>query len=496
MSDQWSSNPGGAPPTPPSVPAGWAVTTAPTQPPSYGAGPPMPPLPQPYERKPPSRTALVIASMALVILILVVGLAFVSFRKSDDTATAPTTTTSPSTSTTKKPATTTTPSTAPSTPSTVTPPSTTPRPPVTTAPPGPAPTQAEVDAVVKELSAFVEKERGLTFKTPVKVELAADEAFNQRLLAKFDEDKADIEREGKLLKALGLIDPGVNVVEALRTSLGAGVLGFYDPETKELVVRGQALTPYIKQTMAHELVHAIDDQYFDLNRKDLDDKKDESAFGFQATVEGNARRIEAVYENQMSPADKKARDTEEASYAFAAGDALKDVPPILLSLLSVPYDVGQPFTTAVVKEGGNDLLASAFTTPAPTSTQILHPQKFFTHVAPVEVAKPKAEGKEIDDRMFGEMMTTMTLNDGAPAEAAKAGDGWAGDWYVLWDDGKNGSCVRIDYKMATPKDLDELEQAFKTWQKKHKGADIQRKDGGLEVTSCSSAAAGGGRSPA
>ena len=498
MSNQWSSNPGGAPPTPPSVPAGWSVSTAPTQPPSYGAGPPMPQLPQPYERKPPSRTALIIASMALVILILAAGLAFVAFRRSDESAstTASTTTTAPSTSTTKKPATTTTPTapTTPVAPAPSTPPTT--RVPTTTVPAGPIPTQAEVEAAVADISAFVAKERGLPFKNPVKVELVGDDDFNARLLKDFDKEQATIERDGKLLKALGLVDPGLNITDTMKSLLSAGVLGFYDPETKALVVRGHALTPYIKQTIAHELTHALDDQYFDLNRKDLDDKKDESVFGFQATVEGNARRIESAYVKAMSAADKQARDDEEAAYGMSQADVLSALPPILINIISSPYDYGQPFVTATVAQGGNDLLASALATPPVTSAQVMHPTKFFTHVAPVPVDKPKAEGKELDDRMFGELMTALTLNDGAPSEAAKAADGWAGDWYVLWDDGQNGSCVRIDYRMTTSKELDEIEHAFKTWQQKHKNADIQRTKDGLQVTSCSSAASGGGRSPA
>lgn len=496
MSDQWSSNPGGAPPTPPSVPSGWSVATAPTQPPGYGAGPPMPELPQPYQRKPPSRTALVIASMALVIVILLAGLAFVVFRTSTEsastTASTTTTTSSSTTTTTRKPTT-----TAPATPNV--PPSSaapTTRVPPSTVPPGPIPTQAEVEAAVAEISAFVEKERGLPFKNPVKVELVGDEEFNARLLQDFDEEKETIEREGKLLKALGLLENDVNITETMKSLLAAGVLGFYDPETKALVVRGRALTPYIKQTIAHELVHALDDQHFDLNRKDLEEKKDESMFGLSATAEGNARRIESAYVNAMSPADKQSRDEEEAAFALAQADVLSALPPILLNMISAPYDVGQPFVTATVAEGGNELLASAFTNPPPTSSQVMHPTKFFDHVAPVPVPKPKADGKEIDDRMFGELMTTLTLNDGAPSEAAKAADGWSGDWYVLWDDGQNGSCVRIDYRMTTNKELDELEHAYKTWQQKHKGAEVKRTPEGLQITSCSSAASGGGRSPA
>ena len=74
-----------------------------------------------------------------------------------------------------------------------------------------------------------------------------------------------------------------------------GVVGFYDPETDELVVRGAALTPYVRTTIAHELVHALDDQHLDLDRPEYDEADDEIGFGFSSVVEGNARRVENAY---------------------------------------------------------------------------------------------------------------------------------------------------------------------------------------------------------
>src|SRR5690606_29911138 len=116
---------------------------------------------------------------------------------------------------------------------------------------------------VEEISAFVEEARGLEFREPVDVELAAGEEFEQRLLEDFDEDVEELEATGTLLTAFGLIDPSVDVVEAMRSLLGGGVVGFYDPETEELVVRGDDVTPYVRTTIAHELVHALDDQHFE-----------------------------------------------------------------------------------------------------------------------------------------------------------------------------------------------------------------------------------------
>jgi len=453
-------------------------------------GPALPDLPSTPPRTPVSRSALVIGAMFAVIALLVGVLAFVWVRKTDESvaATAPTTT-----STSKPPGTTTSSTAKPKTTTTDAPVGTTKVAP-STVPSGPLPSKAELDAVVKELQAFNEQHRGLPYKNPVTVELLPDNEFNARLLEGFVESEDSLKRSERALKALGLIDAKMNLVETMKSVLSSGVLGFYDPKTKALVVRGHELTPYTKQTMDHELVHALDDQYYNLNRPEFDTAKDESSFGFSAIAEGNARRIENEYVAAMSPADKRARDKEEVEFSQAQGAILTDAPPVLLNLLQAPYELGPPLVKAVLAAGGNDLLGEAFAMPPTTSSQVIHPKKFLSHEAAVPVDKPKAEGKETDDAMFGELMTVITLNDSNPTTAAKAADGWAGDWYVVWDGGKDNPCIRIDYKLATPRDLDELKAAYDAWAKVHKGAVIEKKGDILEVTRCASGG-GGGPSP-
>src|SRR5690606_30818901 len=76
----------------------------------------------------------------------------------------------------------------------------------TTEPPDPA-TEAEIDAAVTEISEFVADEAGLEFLAPVTVELEGEGAFQERLLADFDEDADELRKTEVLLTALGLVDP-------------------------------------------------------------------------------------------------------------------------------------------------------------------------------------------------------------------------------------------------------------------------------------------------
>lgn len=485
MSDQWPTEPGQSPPVPPSTPAGWGgpATPPPVAPPPYGGGPAASPS---GPGRDGNRTTLVIAATVVVLILLAGGGIIWWLNRPTDQplATAPGTSTTTATSTTTTtPPTTTSPGTSTTIVGVPTP----------TTPAGPAPTQAELEAAVADLSKFVEKERGLKFKTPVKVELVADDEFNQRLLKGFDEEQKSLEKLGTELKALQLVPKGVDVVAASKKMLTAGVLGFYDPESKELLVRGVALNPFVRQTIVHELTHALDDQTFDINRKQYDDRKDEIGFGFSALNEGDARRVENAYNKTLTPQQQAERDQEET--AFAAGADLSGVPIILLKLLEAPYDLGEPFVGKLWAKG-QPTLDGAFADPPDTSEQVMHPEKYLTRDPRVDVPHPTPDGAMVDEGVFGELMILVTLEDGVATDAAqRAAAGWAGDWYVTWNDQKNGNCIRINIKMETPKDLQDLSAAFQQWAKSRSAQIEVTAPDSLQVTSCS-AAAGGGRSPA
>src|SRR5437588_512232 len=74
--------------------------------------------------------------------------------------------------------------------------------------------------------------------------------------------------------------------------LSNGVAGFYDPTSKTLVVRGEKPTPYVRQVLVHELTHALQDQYFSINRPDLDRADDERGDGLLGLSEGDAVRVD------------------------------------------------------------------------------------------------------------------------------------------------------------------------------------------------------------
>ncbi len=344
---------------------------------------------------------------------------------------------------------------------------------------------AALAPVLPALEAFVEQSRGLKYKQPVPIDLLSTTAFTAKLRESDSSggnsgggDQAAFEG---FLRALGLVHGPINLNAAASAVEEVGIVGFYDPKAKRLFVRGVDPTPFVRQVLVHELTHALDDQYFNLDRPNLDERNDESSESFRALVEGSAVTVEQKYVASLSEADQKQAADEESSGSGSASDAIPDV---VARLLSYPYVVGPRFVDALVQAGGEARLEQALLNPPVTSEQTLHPEKFLAGEGPIAVAKPAPEGKVVDRGVLGEVVLLLMLEEVLPtAVARKAAAGWGGDQYVAWRSGAGKTCVKWATVMDTPTDTAELVSALHTWQEKNPSATVQVGDA-IVVTNC------------
>ena len=351
-------------------------------------------------------------------------------------------------------------------------------------------TDEEFLALVDELQRYVAEARGLEFLSDVVVELEDDDAFEQRLLEDFEEDIDELAQVEVLYRALGLLETEETLVEVLRDVLAAGVLGFYDPETDELVVRGTGTTPYVRQTIVHELVHALDDQHFDLDRPEYDERDDEIELGFSAVIEGDARRIEEQWLGEQS-ADVRAQAAEEER-AFVEGVDFSSFPEILLFQIQAPYEFGQIFVGQLLLGAGERSVDAALTDPPDTSEQILFPDRYSEREPRIEVPAPPADGELVDEGVLGALFlfSLLSLSDSTvnQSDAVRAIDGWGGDWAVTWTDG-DANCMRADIVGDDDGDTDEIEDALDSWVDGREIGNVSRTDDGrVRLESCALAA--------
>jgi hypothetical protein len=353
--------------------------------------------------------------------------------------------------------------------------------PLVTSPPTPASAaQAALDQVLPGLRSFVEQQRHLQFTSVPKTILLDDAEFVKRLDAgrMTDEERAAVRRLEEVLKAMGLLTPDADLAADQVQSSEEGVLGFYDPETKELVVRSNEVTPYARQVLVHELTHALDDQHFGLARPQMAETV-EDHLAFRALTEGDAVRVQRAYvaslndaeRTQMSSAEQAIRDRQtvetQTAYYFNA----------------FPYLDGPSFVTALAEAGGEDAVDAAFADPPRSTAEILIPERYRLHLRGARLSAPAIGAPAFDSGVVGALGLFLMLQSAVPIEdAARAAASWEGDLYVAWHDGSK-TCVKARFLLDTPWDAAFTARVLDIWSRRQVDAHVEA-PGTVIVQSC------------
>ena len=236
--------------------------------------------------------------------------------------------------------------------------------------------------------------RGLKYKHPVAVRFLPEKAFVKLMNVGNKSSplqNAEIERGAATFRTLGFIAGSVDLRKAAAANSDASVIAFYDDDLKEIVVRGTKLDVGHRATLAHELTHVLQDQYFDLpaiqQRASLDDQRSGgSASAMLAVIEGDANHVEAKYVKALSPADRKEYVREQQHLGKGVTKGLASVPPFVSFLFGAPYEYGPLAIRVLIASGGNSAVNAALTGPTPTSAIFV--QTGLTAAAPGDIAAP------------------------------------------------------------------------------------------------------------
>lgn len=328
------------------------------------------------------------------------------------------------------------------------------------------------DERVQPYVTLAEDLRELEFKHPVQVDFQSPEAFEKGLSSDEGdldkEERKEIEQWTGMLRAMGVLHGDVDLFAESEKLTTGGTLAYYSFDDQRIFVRGTKITPAVKSTLVHELVHALQDQNFEAGKrtKELADAEDSAGLAWDALVEGDASRIETLYAEKLTPAERRALRRDEAQQADTADDAIADVPEILQTMMGAPYALGEALLDVATLEG-NDEVDKLFRRPPRTEENLVDP---FTwtwdrqKAAPVKKPSLPKGAKKFDDGTFEATGWLFTLAARLPArEALTATDGWGGDKYLAYTDAKKRTCVDVRYVGDTAKDADELAASLTTW---------------------------------
>jgi hypothetical protein len=214
------------------------------------------------------------------------------------------------------------------------------------------------------------------------------------------------------------------------------IAGFYDPATKVLYVVDGAKPEEVGFLVEHELVHALQDQYTNLDSLLHLKGDDDRVLAAQSVMEGQATLV--PIQSMLGPAAglpggwekvrQLIRENQSSMPKFASA------PEILQETLLFPYLSGAEFMRRYQDQGrtglpvGPDMPVS--------STQIMHAQAYFGahREQPVTITLPAPRGATSTfQNDMGEFETRIFLYQHLKDQntSVLAADGWAGDRYMI-----------------------------------------------------------------
>lgn len=224
----------------------------------------------------------------------------------------------------------------------------------------------ETELLVARTMARVEVIRGLEFTEEVTVEFISRTAFRDRLAnTSFGETTSDQVYEGMFV--FGEDTDAETVIEGY---LGDAVVGFAAEEgaaNLTIVTRAEGLHAVSESVLAHELVHVLQDQHFDLQDARYERETLDGEWGKDGLIEGEAAYVDSRFTEQCQ-SNWSCTDPPEN---WSGATVPKGVYTYSL-LSSQPYQDGATFVFERIQDGGWEAVDEAHMDPPTSSEQIIH----------------------------------------------------------------------------------------------------------------------------
>ena len=335
-------------------------------------------------------------------------------------------------------------------------------------------TGARADTALQRLAADLlpaaEIRSGLPARGPINLARRSKEGLEAFLVAEMAAQLPPerLEAVVRTYARLGLVPDSIDLEPLLKSLLLEQVVGYYDPERDTLYVVEGADETHLETVVLHEIVHALQDQYVDLDSMmAANQERNDRGTAAQAAMEGHATF--AMLEWQLSRLMGEADLTTLPGLDALLGDdplaaaglempVLEEVPAVIRESLLFPYIGGLVYLQKHWAGPWGRVPPLASEMPVSTE-QILHPERFAPGAEdmPTLVSFQRnlpAGWAEVLTDDLGELETRIFLREFLPdrASADRAAAGWDGDrfrlfdappgeallWYTVWDSERDG----------------------------------------------------------
>lgn len=307
---------------------------------------------------------------------------------------------------------------------------------------------ADLADAVAEMMPALERLSGLDRIETLRVRRQSREGARAYVELRLNEELSPDEREAvrRTYVALGLLPDTLDLDALLLDLYTEQVLGYYDPSERTLfVVSGESVRE-LQPVIAHELVHALQDQHTNLDSLIAGDRGNDRQTAAHAAMEGHAMLVMFTL-----LAEQAARTTiDPAALPNPAGElgpaleaqnseypVFRRAPRVIRETLLFPYLSGVDFVhTLWAARQPLPRYPAPLDSLLPQSTeQVMHPEERFIarRDEPVVVAPGEfPPGWDVAwEDVFGQLETAIYLEQHLGRAGRQAADGWGGDRYAL-----------------------------------------------------------------
>jgi len=241
---------------------------------------------------------------------------------------------------------------------------------------------AQAEALVREMSATVERLRRLRFKTPVAVEVVDGATARKDFESQLDDAEREEARHTRdAWVHLGLVPAGTDLVAAHLDTAEKDVVGYYQSRSKTFRLLSHVSDLELRSVMAHELTHALEDQHYDLAAVQKRATNADHAVAIRAVIEGSAMVTTLSILHRQGGIGKAKEEAALSSQKRAK--SVEGAPTFVQMQLLLPYTLGFSFLFRgkpweLLFDGVRiEDIEQAYSEPPHSTREILHPEQYW-----------------------------------------------------------------------------------------------------------------------
>ncbi|MEO8032315.1 MAG: hypothetical protein ABJC74_05885 [Gemmatimonadota bacterium] len=323
----------------------------------------------------------------------------------------------------------------------------------------------DLQQMVDSLAPAVERAAGLRFKTRPRAEIRTREQVRTYIRHQLEVELPADKVQGleAAYRLLGLLPDTLELRRLMLDLFTEQIAGYYEPDSTMLFAVAGADPAQLRVVVAHELVHALQDQYTSLDSLLHRSMDNDHLTAAQAIFEGQATLVglQVVVPTQNVTAMPEFWETfrEQIRQQQSSMPVFKQAPRIIREGLVFPYLAGADFMRWWAGSEHRDTVPYGRLLPVSTE-QVLHPSRYGRGDQPLLIRfRQKGDSASTYEDVLGEFEIRILSAElsGAPEVTTAVPIGWGGDrfrvelghgspaliWYTAWDDSASAEQFRL-----------------------------------------------------